>query len=103
MSCILLKLSISFNNLGLFFYLITVYIFDPRSAIPLAVQTNVVRSSNFLAASFQPNMKGLTVQNKADDVTMSRLFYMDSNQVAKNPYFSIKCSCFNSALQHSTT
>ena len=58
--------------------------FDPRSAIPLAVQTNVVRSSNYLAACFQPNMKGLTIQNKKDDVTMARLFYMDSNQVSKD-------------------
>ncbi|CAB3987441.1 WD repeat-containing 75 [Paramuricea clavata] len=57
------------------------YIFDPHSAIPLAVQTNVLQNSSFLAGSFQPNMKGLTVQNKKSNVTMAGLFYMNSKQV----------------------
>ncbi|XP_028415073.1 WD repeat-containing protein 75-like [Dendronephthya gigantea] len=57
------------------------YMFDPRSAIPIAIQTNVLRNSTFLAAGFQPNTRGLTVQNKNDDITMARLFYMNDKQV----------------------
>jgi hypothetical protein len=58
-----------------------VYFFDPRSAIPLAVQTNVLQNSDFLAANFQPNMKGLSVRNNKDNVTMAKLFYMNNEQV----------------------
>jgi hypothetical protein len=93
----------SFNDFG-FFHFITVYIFDPRSAIPLAVQTNVLQNSSFLAASFQPNMKGLTVQNKKSNVTMAGLFYMNNKQVRTWAWFvyifSIKCSCIYNKVKY---
>jgi hypothetical protein len=93
----------SFNDFD-FFHFITVYIFDPRSAIPLAVQTNVLQNSSFLAASFQPNMKGLTVQNKKSNVTMAGLFYMNNKQVRTWAWFvykcSIKCSCINNKVKY---
>ena len=60
---------------------IHVYMFDPRSAIPAAVQTNVLQNSEFLTANFQLNMRGLTVRNKKDDVIMAKLFYMNNKQV----------------------
>ena len=55
--------------------------FDPRSAIPVGVQTNVLQNSEFLTANFQPNMKGLTVRNKKENVSMAKLFYMNNKQV----------------------
>ena len=58
--------------------------FNPRSAIPIAIQSNVLRNSTFLAASFHPNMKGLTVRGKNGDITMARLFYMNDSQVGEN-------------------
>ena len=62
------------------------YIFDPRSAIPLAIQTNVLQNSSFLGANFQPNMKGLTLKNKKDSITMAKLFYMNNKQVLMQLY-----------------
>ena len=68
-------------------FFIIVYMFDPRSAIPLAVQTNVLRNSSFLAATFQPNMKGLKIKNKKDIVTTAKLFYMNNRQVKKEVHY----------------
>ncbi|XP_046846003.1 WD repeat-containing protein 75-like [Xenia sp. Carnegie-2017] len=60
---------------------IDVYIFDARSVIPLAIEMDVIKDSQFLAAAFQLNTRGLTVPNKNDNITMAKLFYMSKKQI----------------------
>ena len=42
---------------------------------------DVIKDSQFLAAAFQLNARGLTVPNKNDKITMAKLFYMSKKQV----------------------
>ena len=66
---------------------LVVYIFDPRSPVPVTIHCNALRNAYLSTAGFQPNMKGLTVRTNKCNITMARLFYMNTKQVWKLYYY----------------